>query len=282
MTSRTATTTLCSLVASTTLALSLAGCAGAEVEDEITDPELEGLSAEAVEIVENLQLAGFPRDEIEIDEDELVIVGGDAVVNLEASREMLDLDDDDHDHDDSFRQYRTTNLVDPSIEVICIDMTGLTPHPFMVIAAMQTAAMYNAQNLSFDLLPVLGTDPSCDAVIETQLQGGTGASAGFPSGGQPYDLVKMGIGITAYGQDVVRHVFMHEIGHCIGFRHSDYFNRSLSCGSGGNEGSAGVGAHYIPGTFPGFDPFSVMNSCYSSNSTGVFSPFDMIALDMLY
>lgn len=72
------------------------------------------------------------------------------------------------------------------------------------------------------------------------------------------------------------------IGHCIGFRHSDYFNRSLSCGSGGNEGSAGVGAHYIPGTHPGFDPASVMNSCYSPNSSGVFSIFDIIALDILY
>jgi hypothetical protein len=39
----------------------------------------------------------------------------------------------------------------------------------------------------------------------------------------------------------------HEIGHCIGFRHTDYMNRS-SCGQNSNEGSAGVGAIWIPGT----------------------------------
>lgn len=39
------------------------------------------------------------------------------------------------------------------------------------------------------------------------------------------------------------------MGHCIGFRHTDYMNRSYSCrGSAVNEGSAGVGAVYIPGT----------------------------------
>ena len=75
---------------------------------------------------------------------------------------------------------------------------------------------------------------------------------------------------------------LHEIGHTVGMRHSDYFDRSLSCGTGGNEGSAGVGAIYNNGTNPGFDPDSVMSSCYNANSSGVFSVFDQIALVVLY
>ncbi|HAS41831.1 MAG TPA: peptidase, partial [Microscillaceae bacterium] len=67
-------------------------------------------------------------------------------------------------------------------------------------------------------------------------------------------------------------------------RHTDYFNRSISCGSGGNEGSAGVGAIHIPGT-PTTNVnanTSVMNACFNSGSTGVFTSSDNTALNFLY
>ena len=59
------------------LLFSMALAAGGCDSEEIGDPELVGLSEEVVEIVENLELAGYPREEIEIDDQE-VIVGGDA------------------------------------------------------------------------------------------------------------------------------------------------------------------------------------------------------------
>ena len=74
----------------------------------------------------------------------------------------------------------------------------------------------------------------------------------------------------------------HEIGHCLGLRHTDYFNRSLSCGSGGNEGDGGVGANHIPGTPTGFDANSIMLACFSSSEDGEFGPFDIKALEYLY
>ena len=76
-------------------------------------------------------------------------------------------------------------------------------------------------------------------------------------------------------------VMAHEIGHCIGFRHTDYMNRS-SCGQNANEGSAGVGAVWIPGT-----PTTV-NGSYNSwmmactNGSPAFSSSDGTALNYVY
>jgi Dual-action HEIGH metallo-peptidase len=76
-------------------------------------------------------------------------------------------------------------------------------------------------------------------------------------------------------------VMAHEIGHCIGFRHTDYMNRS-SCGQNSNEGSAGVGAVWIPGT-----PTTVTGSYNSwmmacTNSNPAFSTSDGTALNYVY
>jgi hypothetical protein len=67
-------------------------------------------------------------------------------------------------------------------------------------------------------------------------------------------------------------------------RHTDYFNRNLSCGTGGggNEGSSGVGAIHIPGTpTKTFDAGSWMLAC-SSGTDRTFNANDKIALNYLY
>jgi hypothetical protein len=121
-------------------------------------------------------------------------------------------------------------------------------------------------------------------VITTVLTGGSGGSSGFPVGGIPYKTINIGSGVALYGAAVSKHVITHELGHCIGFRHTDYYNRSISCGGGAsNEGQAGIGAHHIPNTptnavYNG----SIMNSCYNSRSTGVWNAEDIDALQQLY
>ena len=56
----------------------------------------------------------------------------------------------------------------------------------------------------------------------------------------------------------------HEMGHCIGFRHTDYMDRSYSCGGApDNEGDGGVGANHIPGTPTGPSANSWMLACGS-------------------
>jgi hypothetical protein len=90
----------------------------------------------------------------------------------------------------------------------------------------------------------------------------------------------------AYGSNpnvqYVGSVIQHEIGHCIGFRHTDWMNRAYSCGSGGNEGGTqNPGAIQIPGTPSGPDSGSWMLAC-SNGGNRTFNSNDRIALNYLY
>lgn len=270
-------------------AMVLLGCS-VEPEDNIFEPDdSEDIEFDeaTVEIVENLQVAGYPEGEIEVRDDGTVWVGGDAVVSLGASREMIGLtsrtDPDEVADLDQFRQYRTNNLVGDSVETICVDGSGLS-NGTLSQALDNAIDNYNNVGLSFTFVRNDGpAAPGCDAMITANQVGGTGGSAGFPTGGLPYATINIGAGIASYGLPETTHVTVHELGHCIGLRHSDYYNRSISCNSGGNEGPAGVGAVHIPGTpTDAVWNGSVMNSCYNLSSTGAFTPSDITALLEMY
>ncbi|HVE81936.1 MAG TPA: zinc-dependent metalloprotease [Myxococcales bacterium] len=227
------------------------------------------------EIISNLIQAGFPSDDIMV-VDGLVYVGRDAHVTLQASREMIQIVPGT-----AAEQYRTTNLVSGKTK-ICINPTSSFNSYSRLSAGLDLAiANYNALPLVWDL--ARGPTTGCSANITAATTSGVGGSSGFPSGGYPYGQINIGTGLQSYSTDVNEHVITHEIGHTIGFRHSDYYNRSISCGTGGNEGSAGVGAILIPGT-PSTATVggSVMNSCFRSTETGEFTSSDITALNYLY
>ena len=107
-----------------------------------------------------------------------------------------------------------------------------------------------------------------------------------PSVGLPFNTINIGAGLQSntFGVNTVTHVLTHELGHCVGLRHSDFFNRSISCGGAPtNEGQAGVGAILIPGTPSGATVGgSIMNSCFRTTETGRFTSTDVTALQALY
>ena len=231
--------------------------------------------AEQEEIVSNLIEAGFPANDIQIYDGE-VYVGRDAHVELDSSREMLAGARGEE-------QYRTTNLVGTSVTRICINPTSSFNSYSRLSAGLDLAIEnYNSQGLRLTF--VRGPATGCTASISARTTSGTGGSAGFPKGGKPYGTINIGVGLQNYSVDVSEHVITHELGHTIGFRHTDYFDRSISCGGAyANEGQSNVGAIHIPGTPTGATVGgSVMNSCFRSTESGEWSSSDVTALQYLY
>lgn len=111
------------------------------------------------------------------------------------------------------------------------------------------------------------------------------ASAGFPtSSGNPYGQISVSTGaIGNQPVNTIASILAHEIGHCIGFRHTDYANRAYSCGGQAvNEGASSVGAILISGTPSGPDPNSWMLACIGSGVNRPFNSNDVTALNYIY
>ena len=163
--------------------------------------------------------------------------------------------------------------------------------PAMIAGLDEAISRYNAENLSISFQRV--TSSSGADIVMTRLSKrdesrGVLGSAGFPtSQGDPYGEIKMsGVLESSYGLSTngIATIIAHEMGHCIGFRHTDYFDRSISCGGGtSNEGDGGVGANHIPGTPTGasLSAKSWMLAC-TDGSNRPFNNDDKTALDYLY
>ena len=177
-------------------------------------------------------------------------------------------------------QYNTFNLVTGTPRTITVSVTGSINSGFST-SIDNAIARYNAQGLTLTFQRV-SSGGNIDIVLVNT--GQYIASSGFPSGGNPYPQVKYAKKYTTYSDGFMTTVLTHEIGHCIGYRHTDYMNRSYSCGTGGNEGqeTTGIGAVHIPGTPTGPDAASWMLACLASTTNRPFNSNDVVALKYIY
>lgn len=179
-------------------------------------------------------------------------------------------------------QYRTTNLVTGLPRVITISVASTLGSSY-IAATDEAIARYNAQGLQLTFQRV-----SSGAAISIKAAPKNArylASAGFPtSNGNPYNQVLVATRqIGSQPLNTVASILAHEIGHCIGFRHTDYMDRSYSCGGTyANEGASTVGAVHIPGTPTAADPNSWMLACIGSGMNRPFNNNDQTALNYLY
>lgn len=177
-------------------------------------------------------------------------------------------------------QYRTFNLVSIP-RTITIRLASNLNTTFWNTVLQNAVNRYNALGLRLTFSKVA---TGAAAAITVTGVSGSGGSAGFPSGGSPYGSISMGTSIANCGTNTATTVMAHEMGHCIGFRHTDWFNRAYSCGSGGSEGqqTTGVGAVQIPGTPSTVVAGSWMLACYSCGGDRPFVSSDVTALRALY
>ena len=270
--SRTAWASVC--LASTLLVVSCDDQEDVAVPSQ-SQEELQSLSPVPDDVRDMFVELGYDANDV-VMEGENYLLQNDIIVTPEALAEMVaELDGPEEE------QYRTANLVRRLPRTIRVRGAGLTSK--MSNALNRAIANYNNLNLRIRFRRV---NSNANITVRRTNRLGNGARAGFPSNGNPFNLVELGAGLQNFNIRVVEHVVAHELGHTIGLRHTDWFDRSFSCGGDavrepGFPGESPRAIH-IPNTPTGFDANSVMNSCFSADETGEFSNADKRALRRVY
>lgn len=177
-------------------------------------------------------------------------------------------------------QYRVSNLVTGLPRVISIRVSSSLPTSYFT-ATNTAIARFNAQGLQLTFVRVT---TGGNIIISPAPAGATyTGSAGFPSGGNPYSSILLNTSIlNAWNNNTVATIIAHNIGHCIGFAHTDITDPTYSCGAGASIPPI-ITAIHIPGTpsVPAV-PGSWMLACISNGVNRPFVSSDILALNYLY
>ncbi|WP_460610772.1 M57 family metalloprotease [Hymenobacter terrigena] len=181
-------------------------------------------------------------------------------------------------------QYRTTNLVGSLPRVLTVSLSSSFPAAY-TSAIDEAIRRYNAAGLRITMRRITSGTADLPVKYSSNLGPGVlGQSGGFPSGGNPapgFTLVPNVI--NSSNVNYIATIMAHEMGHCIGMRHTDYYNRAISCGgSASNEGASSVGAILIPGTPSTAESNSWMLACVGNGVNRPFTANDLTALNYIY
>jgi hypothetical protein len=276
------------LLASTGLALLLTVGITSCKKSTSGDAAPQGLTDEERSLINS---AGFNGNYAEKTADGNFLIEGDILLNRDQLMELNGA----MDHElivAGEEHYRTTRIVttpNTGSRVITVRLGSGFPSYYST-GLDQALARYNNLGLkiTFQRVSSGGNIVISGANLGTTSTGGCilGQSSGFPTAsGNPASGFTLSTSscATAYINTANKadEVMAHEIGHTIGFRHTDYMNRS-SCGQNSNEGSAGVGAVHIPNS-----PTTVTGSYNSwmmacTNNSPAFSSADNAALQYVY
>jgi hypothetical protein len=223
-------------------------------------------------LAQQVAALGFRADMIE-DHGEYVVVEGD----IRLSRTQLRAGADPMSADPLAPrfQYRTHALVgSPAVNQIVVDLSGLASEPGWAAAARDAMAAWNAVPSSYVRM-VEGSPGNISVGTNCGLGSNVAAQASWPSGGNPGPTIAVNpcFGWTiGHAQRV--HNMVHEFGHTLGLRHTNW--QALG------EPTGTQGAVHVPGTPTGNDNGSVMNGGTALNSWAGFSGADLLATRTLY
>jgi len=261
------------LVLGASAVLSLAGCQ--KQQDTATQP-----AAVSNDVKAQVKALGFGTSDLKAVEGGYVVEGDIFLTNdllsSQSDYKMLRVGADE--------QYRTTNLVTGLPRVLTVSLSTQFPSAY-VTAIDEAIRRYNAAGLRLTFRRITSGTADLPVKYSSSLGSGVlGQSGGFPTNGNPapgFTLVPSVI--NSSNTNYIATIMAHEMGHCIGFRHTDYFNRAYSCGgSASNEGASGVGAILIPGTPSAADPNSWMLACVGNGVNRPFNTNDVTALNYVY
>jgi Dual-action HEIGH metallo-peptidase len=235
--------------------------------------------------------AGFNENWVEKTPGGAYLVEGDILLTKAQLKEMAGATPTNNFIVADEEHYRTYNVVStPGTGARTISIRLGSGFPSYYSTGLDAAlARYNSYGLRINFLRV---SSGGDIVINGANLGTSGGgcilgqASGFPtSSGNPSSGFTLSTSscATTYLNTAAKvdEVIAHEIGHCIGFRHTDYKRRN-SCGPGPGESAGSIGAVHIPGT-----PTNVSGSYNSwmmacTNGSPVFNGDDGIALNYVY
>ena len=272
--------------AGTVILGSISGCQKSASSSE-EEPMTIKLNPDEISLV---AAAGFNKSWAEKTSDGNYLIEGDILLTPEQLKSMSGASLTNNFIIAKEEHYRTTNIVNApkgSVRVITVSLGAGFPSYYSTGLDQALARYNNIPNLSIRFQRVAtGGEIHISGANLGRSFGGCilGQSAGFPSGGNPAGGFTLSTSkcATSYisTADKADEVMAHEMGHCIGFRHTDYMNRSFSCGSGGNEGPSDVGAIWIDGTPTAPETASWMLAC--TNGNPLFTANDNKSLQTVY
>ncbi|MDB5136673.1 MAG: milk-clotting protease [Mucilaginibacter sp.] len=272
-------------------ALAFSGC---QKDQKNTSIKITKAGPIPTDVLAKIKASGFSTDQV-VKVKEGYLVEGDIVLteaflnaNIVKPAPLVTTDSQGHKTTITVDQYRVTNPVSPSNQhtfvTFKILVTGLSSG--YLSATDEAILRYNNQYLDIRFQRITSGTP--DITISGYYDNTTSTEgySGFPSSGVPYNSIQLNTywyGTNPTNTPFTASVIQHELGHCVGMRHTDYADRSFSCGGlPSNEGAGANGAVQIPGTPSGPDAASWMLACNDGVSNRTFNANDIIALNYLF